>query len=412
MLAKHVALLTLLTVVGSGYALSAQPPDSPPDPSAQGAPADGQMDINTFYTNLSPYGHWVQVSDYGSVWVPFNMVAGWRPYTLGHWVMTDYGWTWVSDEPFGWAAYHYGRWVDDPTYGWSWVPGYDWGPAWVAWRNGGGYIGWAPLPPQVGFSAGVGLELGGVNLDVVVQPAAYCFVPERSFLEPRLTTYIALPARNVTIIRGTANTTSYTMSGNHVVNVGIPVQHVEQVTGKKVAVLKMASTAKPTTAQVRGGQLAMYRPTIVKKAGTPPPPPASKRAVSAATLAKQHQQESQNLQKTQAAETARLQQVHAGASHAKATEAPATKPAPTDDKRPAAKATSAAPSQPSAQEQQAEVKALQEQHQKEQQQLDSRHKAEVAQAKPAPAHGEAKPSGQKPAPKEGDSKRPATPPPS
>lgn len=34
-----------------------------------------------------------------------------------------YGWTWFSDEPFGWATYHYGRWAWDSQAGWLWVPG-------------------------------------------------------------------------------------------------------------------------------------------------------------------------------------------------------------------------------------------------------------------------------------------------
>jgi hypothetical protein len=78
----------------------------------------------------------------------------WRPYTVGRWVNSNYGWTWVSYEPFGWATYHYGRWAFDRQIGWIWVPGTVWGPAWVAWQQGSGYIGWAPLPPQVGFQVG------------------------------------------------------------------------------------------------------------------------------------------------------------------------------------------------------------------------------------------------------------------
>ena len=71
----------------------------------------------------------------------------WRPYADGYWAYTDVGWTWVSYEDFGWATYHYGRWTDLADYGWVWVPGYEWGPAWVSWRTGGDYVGWAPLPP-------------------------------------------------------------------------------------------------------------------------------------------------------------------------------------------------------------------------------------------------------------------------
>ncbi len=423
MLAKHVALLTLLTVVGSACALSAQPPDAPPppdDPSAQAqpAPADGQVDVNYFYTNLAPYGHWVQVPDYGSIWLPFNLASGWRPYSLGHWVMTDYGWTWVSDESFGWATYHYGRWVNEPNYGWGWVPGYDWGPAWVAWRNGGGYIGWAPLPPQVTWSASVGLNLGGVNLDVVLAPTQYCFVPERSFLEPQLQTYIAPPARNVTFIRSAPNVTNYRVVGGHAVNQGIAVQHVEQVTGKRVAVLKVAAnaTGSPRGSQVSGNQLTVFRPNVVKRAGTPPPPPPSSRA-SSATLARQHLQETQNLQKSQAAERTRLQQIHTTeASGAAKGSPPAAKteqraaPQP-QEKQAAGKPANQAGAQQLQQQHQAEVKAQQAQHQTEQHQLQARHQVEQAQAKAAPQQHAPNASGQKaPPPKKEEEKRPAPPP--
>jgi len=60
---------------------------------------------NTFYTKLEPYGDWRETSDYGYVWQPRAAEASrdWHPYTEGRWVYTDAGWTWISEEPFGWA---------------------------------------------------------------------------------------------------------------------------------------------------------------------------------------------------------------------------------------------------------------------------------------------------------------------
>ena len=49
-------------------------------------------------------------------------------YTGGHWVLTEFGWTWVSDWSWGWAPFHYGRWIIVSGYGWCWVPGSDVGP--------------------------------------------------------------------------------------------------------------------------------------------------------------------------------------------------------------------------------------------------------------------------------------------
>lgn len=106
-----------------------------------------------FYTPLSPYGGWVNVSRYGRCWRPIDVPTGWRPYTVGHWEWTDCGWYWVSDEPWSWACYHYGCWVLDPVDGWVWVPGTEWAPAWVVWREAPDYIGWAPCGPSgVAFS--------------------------------------------------------------------------------------------------------------------------------------------------------------------------------------------------------------------------------------------------------------------
>ena len=44
---------------------------------------------------------------------------------------------WISAESFGWATYHYGNWMYDRYQGWVWIPGLDWGPAWVDWQEGG-----------------------------------------------------------------------------------------------------------------------------------------------------------------------------------------------------------------------------------------------------------------------------------
>ena len=108
----------------------------------------GSVNFDTFHGSLSPYGEWVSAGGYGRVWRP-RVAAGWRPYYYGRWEWTNEGWLWASDEPWGWAAYHYGRWTYDSYYGWVWVPGYQWAPAWVAWRYSGDVVGWAPLGPGV-----------------------------------------------------------------------------------------------------------------------------------------------------------------------------------------------------------------------------------------------------------------------
>ncbi len=117
----------------------------------QSAPAAQDMNLQVFQNALSPYGEWIQTPDYGLVWRPAGVGAGWRPYSQGRWVWTAYGWTWVGAEPWAWAPYHYGRWVQIASLGWSWMPDYTWGPAWVSFRFGPSFVGWSPLPPGYAY---------------------------------------------------------------------------------------------------------------------------------------------------------------------------------------------------------------------------------------------------------------------
>src|ERR1700689_5327455 len=85
--------------------------DVPPPPDDQGDQGDQGTSFQTFYDQLGDQGTWVQTDDYGYVFQPNVSDPNWAPYTDGHWAYTDVGWMWVSDEPWGWATYHYGRWV-------------------------------------------------------------------------------------------------------------------------------------------------------------------------------------------------------------------------------------------------------------------------------------------------------------
>src|SRR5262249_31677170 len=109
--------------------------------------------VASYEQDLGSGGRWVDVQSYGRCWVPNSRPERWRPYTVGHWVSTDEGWSWVAEEDesdWGETCYHYGRWFDDPDNGWVWIPGSVWAPSWVAWREGDGYSAWAPLPPECG----------------------------------------------------------------------------------------------------------------------------------------------------------------------------------------------------------------------------------------------------------------------
>jgi hypothetical protein len=111
------------------------------------------------YQDLDAYGVWQNSPQYGSVWVPTSVQPGWAPYRYGHWAWIEpWGWTWVDDAPWGFAPFHYGRWVDWNG-GWGWAPGplgyWDpyYAPALVGWIGGGGF--------GIGFGWGGGWGIGG-----------------------------------------------------------------------------------------------------------------------------------------------------------------------------------------------------------------------------------------------------------
>ncbi|MGA8768384.1 MAG: DUF6600 domain-containing protein [Candidatus Acidiferrales bacterium] len=127
-------------------------------------------DVDGYY-DLDEYGDWHTDPDYGAVWVPRGVDAGWAPYQTGHWVfVAPWGWTWVDAEPWGFAPFHYGRWAFVGGY-WGWVPGPIvvrpmYAPALVAFVGGGGFgvsvsfgggmsgVGWFPLGPRDVFVPG------------------------------------------------------------------------------------------------------------------------------------------------------------------------------------------------------------------------------------------------------------------
>jgi len=223
-------------------------------------------DVQLFRDDLAPYGQWIDTAEYGWVWIPSAVAPDWRPYTVGQWAYTtDYGWTWVSDEPWGWATYHYGRWIFIARRGWCWVAGRDWGPGWVAWRSGGGYIGWAPLPPRrVGSRLIFDLDVS----DVVVRgirPDHFCFVEERFITERGVFEHAVPVTRNVNIINVTQNVTKYERVNNRIVNRSVDVEHIERVTGKTVQRYNVTESNGAGTSEIRGNQVAMHRLVVPER---------------------------------------------------------------------------------------------------------------------------------------------------
>ena len=209
-------------------------PLSPARAASSSNSSSGQIDVNFFYESLKDDGSWFNTTEFGDVWQPYIAYKSdsWRPYTDGYWSYTDGGWMFVSNENFGWAVYHYGRWTKLQDIGWAWVPGTEWAPAWVTWREskpdaatgapaadapvsatnttapdgqsapppppaagndgprpGGAapsenYIGWAPLPPEP-IAVGTDYSYGPtVDVDFGIDPYAYVFTDYRSFGSP------------------------------------------------------------------------------------------------------------------------------------------------------------------------------------------------------------------------------------
>jgi hypothetical protein len=128
----------------------------------------------TGYEDLDRNGVWRDDPDYGPLWLPTVVAPGWAPYRDGSWTwISPWGWTWVDNAPWGYAPFHYGRWVQH-NHRWAWAPGRHvsrpvWAPALVGWVGGGGWSlsfgsnhgqrplpaqGWYPLTPRDAFVPG------------------------------------------------------------------------------------------------------------------------------------------------------------------------------------------------------------------------------------------------------------------
>ncbi len=121
----------------------------------------------TGYQDLDRYGQWGNDPNYGAVWYPRATAADWAPYRYGHWAyVRPWGWTWIDEQPWGFAPFHYGRWVRVHDR-WGWCPGERvrrpvYAPALVAFVGGSNFVvlssgrrapavGWVPLGPREAF---------------------------------------------------------------------------------------------------------------------------------------------------------------------------------------------------------------------------------------------------------------------
>lgn len=226
-------------------------------------PARAQW-VRSFDEPLSPYGYWVDDPIYGRVWRPRDTPADWRPYTYGRWVYTsEYGWVWVSEEPWGWVVYHYGNWVWTKQYGWVWVAGDLWGPSWVEWCYGGGYVGWTPMPPDPNWQ-GV-YYYGTYDCSSPRYYSRAVFVSETYFASPRVSAHVVAPSQNAVAARSTVNVTSYARADGLVTNRSIDVAKLQAATGQSIKPIRVVPAAGPVPVSAVPGALQVlriYRPAV------------------------------------------------------------------------------------------------------------------------------------------------------
>jgi hypothetical protein len=213
---------------GGGQASASVAPDSSAEP---------VVNFDYFQGQLSPYGSWVDVPGYGQCWQP-SVESGWRPYyDAGHWVYSDAGLYWQSDNPWGSVVFHYGSWTYAGAYGWVWVPGYEYAPSRVFWRNTDGYLGWAPLPPGAVFVDGGWLYGGrrfGAAYDFGYGASFYVFVGSDHFWEHDYHRFI-LRGEEFHRIYGRSEVNRFRRDEHGRFGPeGLDREHLERITGHKV----------------------------------------------------------------------------------------------------------------------------------------------------------------------------------
>ncbi|WP_231491014.1 DUF6600 domain-containing protein [Pedobacter sp. Leaf170] len=212
----------------------------------------GNVSMQTFYDELSPYGTWIQDPQYGYVWRPDVDQDDFRPYyTNGRWVMTEYGNTWVSNYDWGWAPFHYGRWVINNYRQWIWLPDTNWGPAWVDWRSGDGYYGWAPMAPSININLSFGRRY-------VVPEFCWNFIPQTNIYINRFPRYDY--GRNNVYIRNTTIINNTYVYNRRSYYGGPRVEDIRRATNRDVRVYRFEQSNRPGAGRINDRAVSIYRP--------------------------------------------------------------------------------------------------------------------------------------------------------
>jgi len=236
------------------------------------------------YEDLDAYGRWQSTPEYGEVWVPSGVAVEWAPYHYGHWAfIAPWGWTWVEDEPWGFAPFHYGRWAFIGGF-WGWVPGPVavvgvrpcYAPALV------GFVGGAGFGVSIGFGGGVGVAWFPLGPRDVFIPAYR--------VSPRYVEVV-----NVSSTRFVERTTVVNVYNNVTVNHVTNVNYTYQTNTRAVTAVSRETfvNARPVAAaSVRVSAQEIQQPRVVQTAALTPSrvsvvgPAAPARATPPAALAR------------------------------------------------------------------------------------------------------------------------------
>jgi hypothetical protein len=177
------------------------------------------------YSDLDEFGAWRVDAEWGPVWTPRGLPAGWAPFKFGHWTWVElWGWTWIDDAAWGFAPFHYGRWIFLDG-GWSWIPGPRhvrpiYAPALVVFVSGGGRadVAWFPIGPGEAYAPPYRCSsayLANINIGNTRQsyanrsvPSAVTTVPREVFVrgQPITNAVVEIPPRRASLaqVNGTA----------------------------------------------------------------------------------------------------------------------------------------------------------------------------------------------------------------
>jgi len=179
-------------------------------------PVDDAAAAVTGLGDLAAAGDYAMDPLYGRVWFPRGVAPDWAPYRYGHWAYVEpWGYTWIDDQPWGFAPFHYGRWAQIGGR-WGWIAGQPtpepvYAPALVAFVGGVGWnvggadaIGWAPLAPDEVYRPNYAVSVDYVRRVNVnsVRPTIINTVIVNNTIINRTTVYRNVSA--VTVVRAAA----------------------------------------------------------------------------------------------------------------------------------------------------------------------------------------------------------------